>query len=230
MRARLTAASCGRGAFSGARQPPLRWRLPRHVGIRARARCLTNAERLTDDASLIRNVREARRWRRDRFGAKRGHVRLGVDDARFRIGAGARPVRSAARVPQIDCAEQPVDVADDRRVVKRAAVREVAAPLVVLHVLDGLRAHVGSEVDQFVGDLQTWTAVRRRLARNRLRRRIPLTGHVALRYGGFDDRPDRLAGHAIEDVEERLLRRLRDELRIRPSIVTSSRIGADEMS
>ena len=147
---------------------------PRHVGVGARAGGLTQPERLTDDAGLIRNVGEARRRRRHRFGRERRHVRLRVDDAGLRIGAGAGPVRAAAGVADVERAEQAVHVADDRRVVERAAVREVAAaPLVVLHVLDRLRAHLRREVDQLVGNPQAGPAVGRRLAGNRLRRRIP---------------------------------------------------------
>src|SRR5688572_21053742 len=50
------------------------------------------------------------------------------------------------------------------------------------------------------------------LRREGLRRRRPLTGHVGLRNRPLDDRPDRLPGLPIEDVEEPLLRRLRDDL------------------
>ena len=51
-----------------------------------------------------------------------------------------------------------------------------------------------------------------RVERERLRRRVPLAGHVALLDRPLFDRPDRLSGHAIEDEEERLLGRLRQRL------------------
>ena len=54
--------------------------------------------------------------------------------------------------------------------------------------------------------------VRRRLARNRLRRRVPLTRHVALRNRLLRNRPDRLAGDPIEHVQHPHLRRLGDRL------------------
>ena len=54
--------------------------------------------------------------------------------------------------------------------------------------------------------------VGRRLGGKRLRRRVPLAGHVALRHRPLLDRPDRLAGGAIEHVEPALLGRLRDGL------------------
>ena len=51
---------------------------------------------------------------------------------------------------------------------------------------------------------------RRRLGRKRLRRRIPLAGHVALRHGALLDRPHRLARLAVQHVDEGLLRHLRE--------------------
>ena len=53
---------------------------------------------------------------------------------------------------------------------------------------------------------------RRRIGRERLRRPRLLAGNVARRDGPLLDRPDRLAGHAIEDVEESGLARLRDDV------------------
>ena len=55
-------------------------------------------------------------------------------------------------------------------------------------------------------------AVRRRLGRERLRRRRLLAGDVGLRHRTLLDRPHRLAGNAVEDVEERLLARHRHGL------------------
>ena len=72
-------------------------------------------------------------------------------------------------------------------------------------------AQLRREVDQVV-DGDALQVERRRLRRKRLRRGVPLARHVALRYGPLLDRPDRLAGDAVEHVGERLLARLRNRL------------------
>ena len=59
---------------------------------------------------------------------------------------------------------------------------------------------------------------RRRLGRERLRRPRLLAGHVALRHRPLFDRPQRLAGHAIEDIEEAGLARVRDGVDL-PAVV-----------
>ena len=46
--------------------------------------------------------------------------------------------------------------------------------------------------------------------RERLRGRVPLAGRVPLGHRAFLERPDRLAGFAVEHVEKRLLGRLRE--------------------
>ena len=48
--------------------------------------------------------------------------------------------------------------------------------------------------------------------RNRLRRRVPLSRHAALRHGSLHDRPDRLAGLAVQHEQQTLLRRLCERL------------------
>ena len=53
---------------------------------------------------------------------------------------------------------------------------------------------------------------RRRLRRKRLRRGVPLSGHVARRHRPLFYGPDRLAGHPVEHIGERLLARLGDRL------------------
>src|SRR5690606_25254069 len=53
---------------------------------------------------------------------------------------------------------------------------------------------------------------RRRRGRDRLRRRGLLAGDVRGRHGPLLDRPDRLAGLALEDVDITLLARLRDDV------------------
>ena len=73
----------------------------------------------------------------------------------------------------------------------------------------GFGAQLRREVDQIV-DRHARALVRRRLGREGLRRRVPLARHVAFRDRAFLDRPDRLPGHAVEHVQDALLRRLRD--------------------
>src|SRR6185295_8241942 len=105
----------------------------RHVGIRARAGGFTDPEWLSDDASLIRDVGEARWWRRNGFRCERRGAGLRVDDPGFGIGTRAGPVRAAARVALIERTNDPVHIARGRRVVERAAERIlVAAPLQTL--------------------------------------------------------------------------------------------------
>ena len=63
-----------------------------------------------------------------------------------------------------------------------------------------------------VGHGELLARERRRLGRERLRRPGLLARHVALRHRPLLDRPERLAGHAIEHVEEAGLGRLRDDV------------------
>ncbi len=81
--------------------------------------------------------------------------------------------------------------------------------------LHPLGAQLRREVDQIVDDESLRVVVERLAAsvqRKRLRRRVVLAGHIAFRHRPFFDRPQRLSRHAIEDVHERLLGRLRDRL------------------
>ena len=92
----------------------------------------------------------------------------------------------------------------DRRRVERSV-------LVVADDLQRLGLQLRREVDEvLVGHALLIEGGR--LARDRLRRRIPLAGHVALRHRPLLDRPHRLAVGAIEHVDERLLRHLRQRL------------------
>ena len=61
-----------------------------------------------------------------------------------------------------------------------------------------------------LGELQP--RKRRRSRGKRLRRRRLLAGHVALRHRPLLDRPDRLARHAIEHIQQAELRGLRDDV------------------
>ena len=50
-------------------------------------------------------------------------------------------------------------------------------------------------------------------------------GHVALRHGPLLDRPQRLAGHAIEDLEESLLAGLRDDVDLLAVVADGEELG-----
>src|SRR6516225_7860086 len=78
---------------------------------------------------------------------------------------------------------------------------------------DGLRllAHLRREVDQVI-DGDAIAGVGWRLRGEGLRRRIPLARRVAFLHRAFLDRPDRLAGDAIEYIKEALLTGLSDYL------------------
>ena len=81
--------------------------------------------------------------------------------------------------------------------------------------LHALGAQLGREVDQIVFDESLPVVVEglaARVERKRLRRRIVLARHVALRNRALFNRPQRLSRHAIEHVQECLLGRLRDRL------------------
>ena len=143
-----------------------------------------------------------RRNEPDRF--KTSVACIGVDDVRLRIVRPARPVGAAGSGPERERAERAVAPAhngwriDGAQVVFRG---------------NGLRtlAKRGREIDQIV-DGDAITAVSRRLRGNRLRRGVPLAGHVADFDGPLWDGPNGFSGHAIENVEEALLAGLRHGL------------------
>ncbi len=178
----------------------------RHVGIGARPRRFAHAERLTRDTSLIRKVRETRRRRRHGFPVDRRHRRRREHGARVGIVAAARPVRPAVVVAHVDRAEQPVHVAEKRRVVHLAR-----HPLVALELLLRLRPQLRREVDEIVFGERV-AAVHQRGRRVRLRGRVPLSRDIALRHRLLFDRPDRLPRDAVEDIQPRLLARHGDDL------------------
>ena len=114
----------------------------------------------------------------------------------------AAPVRAAVGARHEQRAFRCFGTAEQNR-------RRVERPrLVLADDLLRLGLELRREVDQIVVGHALLIECRR-LRRNRLRRRIPLAGHVALRHRLLDDRPDRLAGDAIEDEDVRLLRHLR---------------------
>ena len=131
---------------------------------------------------------------------------------RFRIVAAARPVGAAVDVPDVDRAEQAVDVADDRR-----RVDDARQPLVALELLLRLRAQFRREVDQVV--LRSRCSGRTSGAAGGCGcvGEYHSPGTSPCRHRLLFDRPDRLAGDAVEDVEPRLLARHRDDL-ARPAV------------
>ena len=89
-------------------------------------------------------------------------------------------------------------------------------PTELLEVLERGCPQLRREVDHVVdGDMRA--RVRWRLGRNRLCRRRFLARDIALRHCGLRHRPDRLACDPIEDVQEALFGRLRDQL-ARPAV------------
>src|SRR2546427_2822108 len=127
-----------------------------------------------------------------------------VRDLGFRIERAAFPVGSPARRRRLQRRQRARPRADDWR-------REDGPELVTRYELDGFGPELRREVDQIV-DRKTLKVVRGRPGRKRLRRRVPLSRHVTLRNGSLLDRPHRLTGDAIEDVQPRLLGRLCDSL------------------
>jgi len=74
----------------------------------------------------------------------------------------------------------------------------------------GLGAQFRRVVEQIVGDFELIAGVGGRFGWKRLGRRGLLTRNVGLRNGTLLDRPDRLARHAIENIQEGFLARQRD--------------------
>ena len=67
------------------------------------------------------------------------------------------------------------------------------------------RGFIGREIRADVLHPERLTRMRRRIGRVRLRRPALLAGHVGFRHRPFFDRPDRLAGVAVEHVQPRRL-------------------------
>ena len=155
---------------------------------------LGHAERLPRLARYVTDIREPGRRLDESERRHAGIGRVEIRDVRLRIERPARPIRAASGGPNGHCGNRPVDAAHNWRV-------EHGAVLVHLHVLERQLPELGSEVDEIVFR-DGLTRVRRRLRRKRLRRRVPLARHVPLRNRTLVDRPDRLAGDPIEDVQE----------------------------
>ena len=127
---------------------------------------------------------------------------------RLRVERSARPVGAAARCTERQRRERTLEPAHDGR-------GEHRPDPVLGDDLFGFRPELRRELDEIVLD-EALAVVRERVAppveRNGLCRRVPFARHVALRDGALLDRPDRLAAHAVEHIEHRLLRRLSDGL------------------
>ena len=113
-------------------------------------------------------------------------VREDVEHLRFRIERAALPVGAAGRVRQHQRRQRTLPLAHDRR-------REDRPELVARGELHGFGLQLRREVDQIV-ERHALTFERRRLGHERLRRRIPLAGHVAFFDRPLFDRPHRLPG------------------------------------
>ena len=144
-----------------------RCRCRRGFGLRDGARRIGGAavagpehfdERLAGDAAHVADVGEARRRRHQRVRVMPGVRCLREGDVRLRIVAAARPVGAAAKIADVQRAEQAVDVAEDRRVEQRPR-------LVARQLSERLRPQLRREVDEVVRDVHEVARVRRRLGR-----------------------------------------------------------------
>ena len=127
---------------------------------------------------------------------------VGVDGMRFRIERRARPVGSAARGAESQSGERSVQIADHGRCEHRS-------DFVLADVPHRFGMEFGREVDD-VGFGDAVACVGCGLHREGLRLRIPFARNGADFDWLFFHSENRLAGHAIEYIQEALFRRLRD--------------------
>ena len=158
---------------------------------------------LAGHAHDVVHIRQPRRRLLQPIGSQAGVAGEQVGDVGLRIERPARPVGPALR----RIAEQP-----QRPRLGRDHRRGIDRPqLVVLRQRQRLGLQFRREVDQVaLGD--TIARIGGRPGRDRLGGGVPLAGYVALRNLGLLDRPHRLAGGAVEHIEEPLLRRQRHRL------------------
>ena len=124
----------------------------------------------------------------------------------LRVERTARPVGAAGVMRQPQGGELAVGPGDDRRQVRSRG------RLVLIRGSRSASAFSSGVKSMRSSVVTPWRSNGAGLVGKRLRRRRPLAGHVGLRHGPLLDRPHRLAGRAIEDEGERLLRDLRDRL------------------
>ena len=122
---------------------------------------------------------------------------------RFRIERAALPVGAAGRDRQHQRAERPRPLADDRR-------REDRPELVARRELQRFGLQLRREVDQVVYADTPCRSNAGGLVGNGCVGEYHSPGTSPFVDRPLLDRPDRLAGHAIEHVEPALLGRLRD--------------------
>ena len=137
-------------------------------------------------------------------GNQAGVARKYVDRVGFGIVGAAGPVGATGRGAERKRRIRTIDIALDRR-------REHRADLEFRDIGQGLVVQLGREIDQDIGR-DAVARIGRRLGGERLGRRVPLAGDVAFFNRSLFDRPDRLAGDAIEHIEEALLGGHRDGL------------------
>ena len=123
-----------------------------------------------------------------------------VQHAGGRIGGAASPIRSAELAGNRDL------VAAERQRREESLVARFENDLAEALPLRGV--HVGVDVVR----AEAQARERRRLGGKRLRGPRLLAGHIALGNRPLFDGPERLAGHAVEDVEQSELGGLRDDV------------------
>ena len=178
---------------------------PGHVQQGRPARCAASVRPVADGAlALVRGgagrsaglrvldqVEDGRVVLADDVDGAVGRLRRRVPEERAAVAA-----RDVQRVVEMDGGEQSLIARRGEALLELLAFR-VADDRMRIDVVDGERL----------------LAEGRRRCRERLRRPGLFTRHVALRYRALLDRPDRRAGHAIEDVEEPGLASDRDRRR-----------------
>ena len=138
----------------------------------------------------------------DQLDRPQPRLRRDEEPPRLRIDGRAGPVDAAAGSGRLD---DRLALAADR------GRREDRTELGPGGDADRLLPELRREVHQVV-DRDSLQVEGRRPGREGLRRRVPLPRHAAGGHGPLLDRPDRFARHAVEDVGEGLLARLRDGL------------------
>ena len=122
------------------------------------------------------------------------------------IGRGAPPVRAAPRARELDVVRLSLDgVKSPSLAASRTACFSAACSSARHERVDVVR-------------LERLPGEGGRFGRERLRRRRHFAGNLALRDRALFDRPQRLAGQALEHVEESGLARLRDDVDASPLV------------
>src|SRR5438477_1593637 len=123
---------------------------------------------LSADSRDVPNIRESPRCWNERPRGRRIPGRR-IQDVRLGIETAAGPVRGGA---DRNGAQQPLDVAEHRRVERRRC------PAVLLGFLERLRSKLRGEVDEVIGYLVEVARIAQLVWRVRLRRRCQLARYV----------------------------------------------------